>query len=44
MMLTRTIPLWIAILGGFLMLVSSFLKPVAGLGEDFAGVIDLAFK
>ena len=36
MLLTRTIPLWIAILGGFLMLVSAFLKPVEGLGEDFA--------
>ena len=39
MMLTRTIPLWIAILGGFLMLVSAFLKPVEGLGEDFANAL-----
>jgi len=41
MLLQRTIPLWIAIAAGFLMLASSFLRPTQGLGEDFANAFSV---
>ena len=41
MMFTRTIPLWIAILGGFAMLVSAFVRPAEGIGENFADAFNV---
>ena len=41
MMLTRAIPLWIAVIGGMVMLVSAFLKPIEGLGENFADAFNV---
>ena len=40
-MLTRTIPIWIAIVSGLLMLASGFLRPFMGLGDDFTDAFNV---
>ena len=42
MILRRTIPIWIATLGGFVMLISAFGKPIEGMGESFAEVFNVS--
>jgi len=35
------IPMWIAVIGGFVMLLSAFVRPIEGIGENFADAFNV---
>jgi hypothetical protein len=41
MLLTRLVPIWIAIVAGVAILVSAFVRPLEGLGENFTDIFNV---